>query len=386
MGAFICGIVKKSETERERHMNRSFRLSTALDVDDLLMECVPYAIRLANEKYKFDPPLTIHEVDRWGKLGTRADVIFEFMDDPEFFRTQPVIKGAKEFVRKLSQMTEVFVSTAVWPQYMTLRFQRILEEFPEIPQDHILIGSRKDKIDVDILFDDGMHNVFNSHAAYPILMRRPWNQEATGILAVNNYDEFLKLVEVIADSYRVKTERCSLDQPSVIVLVGPSGSGKNEVARELLEQCPNVKKLVSYTTAENETDGRYHYVPVEQFRRLCDSGDMFEQTTYAHHFYGSTKSDVEAILNGGDHVLTVMDICGAMALKTHFPNVVTIYVKRDKKALLTAILEKETPTADKVNRLMAIEAETRNAQVCDYTVRFDNCQQAVAQIRGKLNI
>ena len=149
-------------------MNRSFRLSTALDVDDLLMECVPYAIRLANEKYKFDPPLTIHEVDRWGKLGTRADVIFEFMDDPEFFRTQPVIKGAKEFVRKLSQMTEVFVSTAVWPQYMTLRFQRILEEFPEIPQDHILIGSRKDKIDVDILFDDGMHNVFNSHAAYPI--------------------------------------------------------------------------------------------------------------------------------------------------------------------------------------------------------------------------
>ena len=60
-------------------MKRSFRLSTALDVDDLLMECVPYAIRLANEKYKFDPPLSIHEVDRWGKLGTRADVIFEFM-------------------------------------------------------------------------------------------------------------------------------------------------------------------------------------------------------------------------------------------------------------------------------------------------------------------
>ena len=35
---------------------------------------------------------------------------------------------------------------------------------------------------------------------------------------------------------------------------------------------------------------------------------------------------------------------------------------------------------------MAIEAETRNAQVCDYTVRFDSCQQAVTEIRGKLNI
>ena len=43
-------------------MNRKYRLSIALDIDDVLMECVPYAIRLANEKYKFDPPLTIYEV------------------------------------------------------------------------------------------------------------------------------------------------------------------------------------------------------------------------------------------------------------------------------------------------------------------------------------
>ncbi|MBO5868980.1 MAG: guanylate kinase, partial [Oscillospiraceae bacterium] len=203
-------------------MNRKFPLSTALDIDDVLMECIPYAIRLANEKYQFDPPLSIYEVDRWGTLGTRADVIFEFFHDPEFFRTQPAIKGAREFVKKLCQMTEVFVSTAVYPEYMSIRAQRIHELFPEIPQDHIYMGSRKDKIDVDILFDDGMHNVSRSNAAYPILMRRPWNQHATGVLAVNTYDEFLKMVEVIADSYSSKTAT-TLDQPGIVVLVGPSG-------------------------------------------------------------------------------------------------------------------------------------------------------------------
>lgn len=368
-------------------MNRSFRLSTALDIDDVLMECVPYAIRLANEKYRFDPPLTIYEVNRWGTTGTRADVIFEFMNDPEFYRNQPPIKGAREFVKKLSQMTEVFVSTAVWPQYMSLRYQRILEEFPEIPADHILMGSRKDKIDVDILFDDGMHNVFSSNATYPILMRRPWNQEATGTLAVNNYDEFLKLVEVIADSYSVKPERFSLNQPSIVVLVGPSGSGKNAVARQLLDGTCCFEKLVSYTTDRSvRQDDWYHYVPEETFREMCESGQMFESTTYANHSYGSRKSDVEKILAGGKHVLTVMDICGAMALKTHFPHVITIYVKRDKKALLTAILEKDTPVTDKVNRLLAIESETKNAQICDYTVRADDFDEAVRRICRRLDI
>ena len=164
---YLIRYFSTSPQKESERMNRKFRLTTALDIDDVLMECVPYAIRLANEKYKFDPPLTIYEVDRWGTLGTRADVIFEFFHDPDFFRTQPPIQRAKEFVRKLSQMTEVFVSTSVYPEFMSIRAQRIMEEFPEIPHDHIYMGSRKDKIDVDILFDDGIHNVSRSNP--PIL-------------------------------------------------------------------------------------------------------------------------------------------------------------------------------------------------------------------------
>ena len=121
-------------------MSRKYRLSTALDVDDLLMECTSYAIRLANDKYKFDPPMTIYEKDRWGLVGTRADAIYPYFSDADFYRTQPVYKGAKEFVRKLTQMTDVYICTAVPPEFMGIRAQRILEEFPEIPQDHIYMG------------------------------------------------------------------------------------------------------------------------------------------------------------------------------------------------------------------------------------------------------
>ena len=364
-------------------MNRKYRLSTALDVDDILMECTSYAIKLANEKYKFDPPLTIYEKDRWGKLGTRIDSIYPYFTDPEFYRTQPVYEGAKEFVRRLCQMTEVFICTAVPPEFMGIRAQRIREEFPEIPADHIYMGARKDNIHTDIMFDDAMHNILNSSAKYPVLMRRPWNQEATGMLAVNYYDEFLKIVEVIADSYSAGHSSSDAGASDIVVLVGPSGSGKSKIATRFLEQNGNFEKLISYTTKDPtaiEENKWYSYVSLDDFRSMCDSGEIVQSTMYAGHGYGSKKNDVERILNQGRRVMTTMDICGAMSLKTHFKNVTTIYIKRDKKALMTNILSKNSSVEDKVNRLVAIEYEDKNAALCDYVISFDSYDEAVGQL------
>lgn len=348
-------------------MRKKFKLSTALDVDDLLMECIPYAVKLANEKYNFQPPLTIYEFDRWGKLGTRADVIFEFFDDPEFFKNQPVIAGAKEFVRKLSQITEVFISTSISPKFMGIRAQRILDEFPEIPPEHIYMGARKDRLDVDILFDDGMHNVLESNAAYPILMRRPWNRTATGMLSVNNYDEFLKLLEVITQT------RCSQEDESgntdIVVLVGPSGSQKNEIANEILKSSTRFEKLVSYTTkAQQKNESKYHHISKNEFFKMLDSGDFFESTMYAADGYGSKIEDVNRIISGGKTVLAVMDICGAMSMKTKFKNVKTVYIKRGKKELLASILDKDFTNEEKLNRIISIDDERRNEEICDVVI------------------
>lgn len=364
-------------------MNRKYKLSTALDIDDLLMECTSYAIRLANEKHKFDPPMTLYEKDRWGKIGTRIDSIYPYFNDPEFYRTQPVYEGAKEFVRKLSRMTEVFVCTAVPPQFMGIRAQRIMEEFPEIPADHIYMGARKDNIHTDILFDDAMHNILNSSAKYPVLMRRPWNQEATGMLAVNHYDEFLKIVEIIAESYSASPTQRDPAKSDIVVLVGPSSTGKSKLAARFLSENDNFLKLPSYTTKDPtalEENEWYNYVSVEDFRAMCSSGEMFQSTMYAGHGYGSKKADVERILEGGKRVLTTMDICGAMSLKTHFKNVTTIYIKREKRALMANIIRKNSTVEDKVNRLVALEYVDKNAALCDYVISFDEYDEALAKL------
>ena len=364
-------------------MSRKYKLSTALDIDDLLMECTSYAIRLANEKYNFEPPMTIYEKAHWGKMGTRADSIYPYFNDPEFYRTQPVYEGAKEFVRRLSQMTEVFICTAVPPQFMGIRAERILEEFPEIPADHIYMGARKDNIHTDILFDDAMHNILTSSAKYPILMRRPWNQEASGMLAVNNYDEFLKLVEVIAESYSAAADQDAQKESDIVVLVGPSSSGKSKIATSFLQENQSFEKLVSYTTKDPtavEVNHWYNYVSLEDFRNMCDSGEMFQSTMYAGHGYGSKKEDIEKILSKGKRVMTTMDICGAMSLKTYFKNVTTVYIKRERRALMANILRKNSSIEDKVNRLTAIEYEEKNAALCDYIIEFDTYDEAVQRL------
>ena len=364
-------------------MNKKYRLSVALDIDDLLMECTSYAIALANEKHQFDPPMTIYEKEHWGKLGTRADVIFTFFNDPEFYRTQPVYEGAKEFVQKLCRMTEVYICTAVPPQFMGIRAQRILEEFPEIPADHIYMGAGKENIHTDILFDDALHNILNSSAKHPILMRRPWNQEATGMLAVNNYDEFLKLVEVIAESHSAIPYPKESEDPDIVVLVGPARSGKSKIASNFLADNPDFEKLVSYTTKEpSETPNNkwYNYVSLDEFRSMCESGELLSSTIYNGNGYGSKRSDIDATLARGKRVLTTMDICGAMSLKTYYKNVTTIYIKREKKALMASILRKNSSIEDKVNRLAAIDYEEKNASLCDHIISFEDYDDAMVQL------
>ena len=361
----------------------------ALDIDDVLVQCTEYAIKLANEKYKFDPPIQMPEVNKWGKTGKRTDVIHEFFKDAEFYRTQPVIEGAKEFVEKLTKITDVYVSTAIPPEFMGIRAEQIMREFPQIDPKHIYMGSSKEKIHVDILFDDAMHNVLNSNARYPILMRRPWNEEATGLLAVNTYDEFLKLVEVIADSYSIRHETDMLDEPSIVVFVGPSGSGKSKIATEILKKTNRFEKLTSYTTVDPtavEQNLWYNYVSVEKFKEMEQSGEMFQSTMYAGHYYGSCKQDIEDILKRGKHVLATMDISGVMSLKTNFKNVITVYIKRNKKRLLATILNKNSSVEDKVNRIIAIDAEKQNADICDYVVEFNTYEEAIEQLCELLEI
>ena len=180
-------------------MRKKNRLKIGVDVDDVLYLCNQHAIDLLARERNIDG-LDIFDIDAWGSGSANPllDERLAYFSRPDFVAGKPVIPGAQEFISQLCERGEVFFVTAVGKSCMNERASRLVKDFPQVPERNIIIGARKDLVSLDILLDDGAHNILGSNAKYPVLFRRPWNNNLTGLLAVNSYADFLRLVDQIS--------------------------------------------------------------------------------------------------------------------------------------------------------------------------------------------
>ena len=359
---------------------RKYRIRVGLDVDDTLYDCNAYALSIINERYPDEPDISIEELNFWGRSGRHADERIALYSDPDFVRNQPVFPGAKKFVRELSKMADVFFVTAVPAACMSARAQRLAEDFPEVPQENIIIGTRKDVISLDILLDDGAHNISSSKAAYPVLFRRPWNTHLSGLLSVNSYDDFLHLCRMVRSSFTEKAP--DLSHGGVICLVGPTGSLKGEIA-QILSGMDGYKRPRTSTTRprrENEGENVYRFISEEQFIGERDAGKFIETTVYSKYYFGTSESEISPIVEGGGCAVIPIDICGALTIKNLYKNrALLVFTDREKQDVLMEIIKRNLSDEDKVRRIMSLDFEYRNAELCDMGVNVADAESA-AQI------
>ncbi|MCI8506207.1 MAG: hypothetical protein HFI67_08485 [Lachnospiraceae bacterium] len=349
-------------------MKKYFKIG--LDVDDILFSCNEYAVSLANETYGFEPPMTVEEIRSWGKTGKRTDLLLDYYRREDFVRNQPLLPGAAEFVKELSRRAEVFFITALPPKLMGIRAARLMEAFPMVPGENIIMGFRKELMNVDMLLDDGGHNISASSSAYPVLMRKPWNRHMTGCISVNNYEEFLTFLDILMEPAAYQWEEAAGSR--VIALIGPSGSGKTEIMETLIQRGGAVRAK-SYTTRTKkggEEDGAYHFVTPAEFGRLEQGGEFFETTRYAGNSYGSMEKDVRTILDSGRDAVMAVDICGGIALKRAFgKQALLAFTEKPREELIASILDRDCPKEEKIKRILSLDTEFRNEEFCDVTVQ-----------------
>lgn len=342
-------------------------LKIGVDVDDVLYSCNQHAIDMLR-KDKDISSISIHDVTAWGSMGNMLDERKAYFSRPDFVENQPILPGAQEFIRELSTRGEVIFATAVGGGLMGARAERLMRDFPEVPERNIMIGARKDLLSLDILLDDGVHNILGSSAKYPVLFRRPWNNHLTGLLAVNAYGDFLRLVDQIRKPF--PKEECRLHEGGVLCLIGPSGSGKSALARELLKN-PRFEKPATTTSRRKRhgEDDAYHFISFSEFQQKQDSGDFLESTVYGGNYYGATRSEVDSIVKRGHIAVMPVDICGGISLKNAYPqHTMLVFLKRSRAAVIDAIIQKDCPQNEKVLRILSLDAEYRNEDICDETI------------------
>lgn len=116
----------------------------------------------------------------------------------------------------------------------------------------------------------------------------------------------------------------------LLVISGPSGTGKGTLAKMLLERDPSFVFSVSATTRaprEGEVDGKdYTFVTESEFQRMVDAGDFLEHACVHEHHYGTPYSFVKKCIDEGTNVLLDIDPQGARNVLAAMPECVTVFI------------------------------------------------------------
>lgn len=181
------------------------------------------------------------------------------------------------------------------------------------------------------------------------------------------------------------------DRGILVILSGPSGSGKDTVLNKFLDGRNDAKVSVSMTTRakrEDEVDGvNYYFVSREYFEKKLSEDKMLEYAEYAGNLYGTPKAPVDEMLAEGKAVILKIEIQGADKIRKLYPDVVSIFLMPPSASVLEKRLRgRNSEDEETINhRLVIAKEEMRRAADYDYVVINDTVENAAAGIETIIN-
>jgi len=143
-----------------------------------------------------------------------------------------------------------------------------------------------------------------------------------------------------------------MSRGSLFVIAAPSGAGKTSLVKAVLERDPSLRVSVSHTTRKprpHEVAGEhYHFIDVNEFRRLRDAGEFLEHAQVFDNFYGTGRAQVEALRNAGHDVILEIDWQGAQQVRRAQPDAHTVFILPPSRSALEARLRNRKTDSDEV--------------------------------------
>lgn len=175
---------------------------------------------------------------------------------------------------------------------------------------------------------------------------------------------------------------------NLFVVSAPSGAGKSSLVQALLEDDPNIRLSVSYTTRAprtGEADGvHYHFVSPARFRELQSGGEFLESAEVYGNLYGTSKIWIQGQIEAGQDLLLEIDWQGAAQVRRLFPQAVGIFILPPSLVELERRLRQRAQDSDEVvaQRLAAAREDISHALEFDYLLVNDVFDATLADLRA----
>lgn len=165
------------------------------------------------------------------------------------------------------------------------------------------------------------------------------------------------------------------DDPTVVVLSGPSAVGKTTVMRQLRAEYPELSIAPTITTRpmrRGEVDGSpYYFVDDATFDRKIEQGDFLEwAVVHQRAKYGTPRAAVEEALAAGTSVLIEVDLQGARQIRHTLPDALFVFLTPPSwDELVRRLVGRGTEsTEERERRLATARAELAAESEFDMTV------------------
>ena len=158
----------------------------------------------------------------------------------------------------------------------------------------------------------------------------------------------------------------------MLILIGPSASGKTEVAKLLAEKY-NITKIVTYTTRKpriHEIDTvDYNFVSLDEFAKLTEEGFFVETTYYNSNYYGTAKKDIL------DDKCIILDPNGLKSfIKLNNKRIVSFFLSCDENVRFERMIKRKDAIEDAKKRITSdrIAFNDSNLNGITFVVDSDN--------------
>lgn len=175
--------------------------------------------------------------------------------------------------------------------------------------------------------------------------------------------------------------------PLMIIISSPSGAGKTTLCKMLLKNHSFFSFSISHTTRikrNNETEGNdYYFVSNDNFKKMIDAQEFVEWATVHNNYYGTSKKEINRLLNENKNILFDVNYEGAKNIQLHYPEAISIFILPPSLKKLKERLEKrgtENSEQLKVRFKNSID-ELNHYKIFNYLVVNDDLNNAFNQIQ-----